>query len=131
MVRTFEIDGTKITDITSFYDEINRLFMCEEDWKLGCSLDALNDLLYGSYGALQPNETIDLIWKNATQSRQALGIETTKKYYLDKINQPKTFNSTLFQQKLEALEQGNGTTYFDLILEVFALHENIHLVLEG
>ena len=41
---TLIIDGENIHDIFSFFDEINRVFMHSEDWKLGPSLDALNDI---------------------------------------------------------------------------------------
>lgn len=45
-----ELHGTAITDIASFYDELNQVFMQGEDWQLGESLDALDDLLYGGIG---------------------------------------------------------------------------------
>jgi RNAse (barnase) inhibitor barstar len=46
------LDGSAIHDIAGFYAEINRVFMACEDWQLAPSLDALDDLLYGGYGAL-------------------------------------------------------------------------------
>jgi hypothetical protein len=49
---TLRLDGRRITGIPSFYDEVNRVFMADESWTLGPSLDALDDLLYGGYGAL-------------------------------------------------------------------------------
>ena len=45
-----ELRGTVITDIASLYDELNPGFMQSEDWQLGQSLDALDDLLYGGIG---------------------------------------------------------------------------------
>ena len=48
---TLRLDGRLIHDIASFYDEINRVFMAGEDWQLGPSLDALDDMLRGGYGA--------------------------------------------------------------------------------
>lgn len=44
--RTIEIDGTTIHGIPSLYAELNRVFMPDEEWTLGESLDALDDLLY-------------------------------------------------------------------------------------
>lgn len=45
--------GSTVSDIASFYGEVNRVFMADEEWQLGHSLDALDDMLYGpaSYGS--------------------------------------------------------------------------------
>lgn len=56
--------------------------MQEEDWSIAESLDALDDLLYGSYGILKLHPQIDLIWRNHELSADALGRELTRKYYL-------------------------------------------------
>lgn len=47
MTRILHIEGASINDIASLYVEINRVFMADEDWQLGASLDALDDLLHG------------------------------------------------------------------------------------
>lgn len=51
--RILTIDGAQINGIEDFYAEINRVFMAQENWQLGASLDALDDMLYGGYGAAQ------------------------------------------------------------------------------
>ncbi|MCD8030908.1 MAG: barstar family protein [Bacteroides sp.] len=79
MARTFTIEGSRIEDIPSFYKEINRVFMAKEDWKLGESLDAFNDMLYGGYGEIEGNEEIRLVWKDFEKNRTDLGVELTKK----------------------------------------------------
>ncbi|HTN38635.1 MAG TPA: hypothetical protein VL053_16255 [Arachidicoccus sp.] len=121
------IDGSAIIDIPSFYDEINRVLMQREDWKLAQSLDGFNDLLYGGFGILNSLEDVDLIWKDIAASRAALGYETTKAYYLQKLVPGTPFDKKLFRNKLEALEAGAGQTYFDIILEIIAAHPNIRL----
>lgn len=121
------IRGLNIVDIPSFYDEINRVFMQGEDWKLAQSLDGFNDLLYGGFGILNSLENADLIWKDMDASRAALGYETTKAYYLQKLVPGTPFDKELFRNKLEALEAGRGQTYFDIILEIIAAHPNIRL----
>ncbi|WP_221887917.1 hypothetical protein [Chitinophaga polysaccharea] len=50
MEKQIIINGDVIIDIPSFYREINRVFMSGENWQLGNSLDAFNDLLYGGFG---------------------------------------------------------------------------------
>lgn len=129
MNEPFIIEGDHIKGISDFYSEINRLTMKNEDWKLGESLDALDDLLYGGYGELKEIEHPHFIWLNAEKSRESLGVETTKGYYLNKINHPKQFNTKLFQEKLKNLELGNGKTYFEILLEIFSSHPNITLEL--
>ncbi|QEC44044.1 barstar family protein [Pseudobacter ginsenosidimutans] len=121
------IEGSRIHDIRSFYDEINRVFMAAEDWKLGPSLDAFNDLLYGGFGAIGNNEPVELIWNNIEACKAALGYETTKRYYEEKLLPGSPFNKIYFQEKLEELNQGKGQTYFDILMEIIAGHPNITL----
>lgn len=130
MNAKFEINGNSILDISSFYEEVNRLFMEGEDWQLGNSLDALNDLLYGGYGTLREHEEVEVVWLNSEMSREALGLETTKTFYQNKLNPESPFDKPYIRSKLEELEEGKGQTYFEIILEIFAEHPNIKLTLE-
>lgn len=124
------IEGSRIDDIPSLYRELNRVFMVGEDWQIGQSLDAINDLLYGGYGVLHGVTKPTIMWKNSEHSRKSLSKETTKKYYLSKLSRPDVFNSRQFQQDLEELESGRGQTYFDIVLEVFSDHPEICLILK-
>ena len=124
------IEGRRIDDIPSLYRELNRVFMIGESWEIGQSLDALNDLLYGSYGVLQGAAKPTVVWKNSEHSRKALGRETTKDYYLSKLSRPDIFNAQRIQQSLDELENGGGQTYFDIVLEIFSDHPEISLFLE-
>ncbi|MCD8176225.1 MAG: barstar family protein [Tannerellaceae bacterium] len=128
MAKTCIIDGSRIQDIPSFYKEVNRVFMSNEDWKLGESLDALSDMLYGGYGEIEGKEEIHLIWKEFEKNRTDLGVELTKNYYRNKLKSPSTFNIEFVQQKLDELEKGRGKTYFDMILEIISEHPNIKLI---
>ncbi len=126
MSLTLTLNGAAITGIPSFYAELNRVFMADEDWRLGESLDALNDLLYGGYGALHGADTATIIWTDFEQSREALGLAATRAWLQAKIASPH-FNTDLFTRELAALEAGAGQTYLDRILEVFVDHPNITL----
>lgn len=128
MVKQIEIDGNAITDIASFYEEINRVLMAGESWRIGQSLDAFDDLLYGGYGALQEAESVELVWRHVDHSRKALGYQTTRAYYLDKLKPASPYNKNLFKEKLEALDNGNGETYFDIILSILAEHPSIRVI---
>lgn len=128
MPKTLTINGDRIHDIPSFYEEINRIFMINTEWKLGQSLDALNDMFYGGYGEIKGNEEVQLVWHNITKSKEILGYELTRNFYLDKLKSAETFNTNFVREKLFELENGTGKTYFEIILEIIADHPNIKLI---
>ena len=103
--------------------------MSEEDWKLGNSLDALDDLLYGGFGAIKDAANVEIEWLKSDESKTALGYDVTKAYYLQKLEPGSPFNKDLFKEKLAALENGTGETYFDLIINVINDHANVKLIL--
>ncbi len=128
MIATFTIEGGAIRDIQSFYDEINRVFMAGEDWKLGASLDAFSDLLYGGIGALKAGEPARVIWRDMEKSRHALGAEVTRAHLHQKLQQPQIYDARRMAEELAALDDGSGSTYFDTIMEIFGEHPRIDLV---
>lgn len=130
VVKTFVIDGKRIHDIPSFYEEINRVFMADEDWKLGMSLDALDDMFYGGYGKINNKEEIEIIWKDFEKNRKDLGFELTLAYYREKLKSPSIFSTSFVEEKLEELNRGMGKTYFEIILEIISEHPNIKLIPE-
>lgn len=130
MSRTLTLDGTRIHGIASFYDAINQLFMADVDWQLGHSLDALDaldDMLYGGFGALDGDAPVTLVWTAFAQSRDALGIDSTRAWLQDKLDAPGRYDKVRIRRELDALEAGSGSTYFDRVLEIFATHPNITL----
>lgn len=122
MTVHLRIDDTKVTSITGFYSEITRVFMAGESWQLGESLDALNDLLHGGFGAVPHDEDAQITWTEHHVAKSGLGVEATRSYYLDKLARPETFNTKWVRSRLADLDGGVGPTYFDMILEVFADH---------
>src|SRR5690606_20598138 len=128
--KKLEINGNNFQTIEGFYAELNRLAMADEDWKLGASLDAFHDFLYGTYGSINGFEQLEIIWLNSEKSKNDLGFETTLQYYQNKLGQPQKFNSGVFQKKIEDLHAGIGKTYFEILLEIMSEHADIHLVLK-
>lgn len=122
-----QIEGRAITGIDSLYAEVNRVFMAGEDWQLGPSLDALDDLLYGGYGALAGHTSATVVWRDMDHSRMALGVDATRAWLQAKLQQPGTFNVDAIGQQLEALQRGEGQSYFEIVMEIFAGHPNITL----
>lgn len=125
---TLIIDGNRFDDIAGFYAEINRVFMATEDWQLGCSLDALDDMLYGGYGAMNGVSDAVITWVNIDKSRADLGLAATRGWLLAKLDQPDGFNRKAITAQLAALETGQGQTYFDIVAEIFADHPNLRLI---
>ena len=58
-----------------------------------------------------------------------LANETVKNYQM-KIEKGYPYNVNLFQEKLEALKNGEGQTLCDIIIEIFGDHRNIELILK-
>lgn len=128
-MTTFEINGDTIESIASFYAELNRIFMAEEDWQLGESLDAFNDLLYGGFGAMPSDGEVQLVWHNIEAAREALGVDATRAWLQAKLDDPaRRFNQESIQRDLDALNAGEGETYFDIIMQIIADHLRVHLV---
>ncbi|MFE1644645.1 ribonuclease inhibitor [Microbacterium sp. P01] len=125
----FVIGGAAVHDIASLYDELNRLFMSAEDWRLGASLDALDDLLSGGFGALHGVADARVVWMDHAHSRRVLGTDATSRYYREKLSRPDLYDAQHFRPLLDAVEAGTGATYFDIVLAVFAGHPQIELVL--
>ncbi|BCA62282.1 hypothetical protein HMP09_1516 [Sphingomonas sp. HMP9] len=128
MTKTFSILGRNIRDIPSFYSEINRVFMIGAEFRLGDSLDALNDLFYGGYGAIDGREPVRIVWHDMAASKATLGAEATRAFLVEKLRRPDVFNMDLIEGQLEALDGGTGQTYFEIILQIIGDHPNIALV---
>ncbi|HAD78275.1 barstar family protein [Empedobacter falsenii] len=128
MIKEIQIDGYKIQDLTSLYKEFNDKLMPNEDWELGESLDALDDLLYGGFGEINGNEAVRFVWTDFERMRELFGYNFTLNFYQNKLQYPEVFNIDLIQNSIDELQNGNGKTYFEIILEIVESHSNIELV---
>lgn len=126
--RVIEIDGARIRDIATLYEELGRVLMPGVGWRLGESLDALDDALYGGYGAIEGREPVTLVWHGFERSAAALGAETTRAWLRGKLARPDVFDAARFEAELADLDAGRGRTYLDRVLEVIAGHSNVELV---
>lgn len=122
------IEGKNINNIETFYEEVNRVFMSQENWKIAQSLDAFNDMLYGSFGEIKGKEKIQLIWKDIEQNQKSLGFQTTLEFYQNKLKSPEIFNRKFVQSKIDELHHGVGLTFFEIVLEIISDHDNIILI---
>lgn len=130
MIKEIIINGFEISDKKSLYQELNNKLMQGEDWKLGESLDALNDVFYGGFGEIKGKESVVLVWQNFENNKSIFGKEFTVKFYQEKLKSPQNFNQKIIQEKIKDLENDKGLTYFDMILEIISTHSNIQLVMD-
>ena len=128
MIKTLIMEGASITGIYSFYAEINRVFMTNEEWKIGQSLDAFNDLLYGGFGEVPAGAPLRLIWRNIEVAERSLGKDATSEFYFAKLNNPTVYNAAFAKEKLDELERGEGQTFYQIVREIIADHPAIELV---
>lgn len=128
MIKKITIEGKNINNIETFYEEVNRVFMSQENWKIAQSLDAFNDMLYGSFGEIKGKEKIQLIWKDIEQNQKSLGFQTTLEFYQNKLKSPEIFNRKFVLSKIDELHNGVGLTFFEIVLEIIANHDNIMLI---
>ncbi len=124
--KTLVLDGARFSDVEGFYEEVERVFTRDLDWKLAPNLDAFNDILYGGFGVYEGDDLITLIWKNIAKSKEDLGFETTRKYYEHRfaLGFP---NKAHWELQLQELLAGRGQTLFEIIVEIIADHKNIEL----
>ena len=102
--------------------------MSQENWKIAQSLDAFSDMLYGSFGEIKGKEKIQLIWKDMEQNQKSLGFQTTLELYQNKLKSPEIFNHKFVLSKINELHNGVGLTFFEIVLEIIANHDNIMLI---
>lgn len=127
-MKKITIEGKNINNIETFYEEVNRVFMLHENWKIAQSLDAFNDMLYGSFGEIKGKEKIQLIWKDMEQNQKSLGFQTTLEFYQNKLKSPEIFNHKFVLSKINELHNDVGFTFFEIVLEIIANHDNIMLI---
>jgi RNAse (barnase) inhibitor barstar len=77
--KTIVIHGDKISDLETFYVEVDKAITKNLDWKTGHNLDSFHSLLRGGNGVYEYEEPIRLVWTNFSHSSKALGKPTAKK----------------------------------------------------
>lgn len=86
-------------------------------------------MLHGGFGVLDGREAVRVVWHDHAVSREALGVETTRAWLRGKLDRPDVFDTKSIAARLAALETTGRPTYFDRVLDVFAEHDRITLLL--
>jgi len=54
-------------------------------------------------------------------------LAATEAFYKDKLANPSLYNARLIQERLKALQNGMGPTFFEIVINIIADHPNIEL----
>ena len=117
MRREFVIDGSRITSLESFWDEISNVLIPGHRW--GRNLDAFGDILSGLFG---PEEPFTLRWHHAAMSRKALGYPETVRQLEMMLKTCHPDNREHMRGELAAAQANRGPTVFDWLIEIIRDH---------
>lgn len=134
MTKEYVIDGSKITSLDTFYDEISRTLISNKEW--GRNLDAFDDILSGGFGT--PADGFILKWSHAALSKEKLGYSETAKYLEEKLRRCHPSNRESVRAELARVRSRGGPTLFDRLVEIIRDHgaggeqaeDNVRLVLD-
>jgi hypothetical protein len=124
----YVLDGNTFSTHEEFYREITQALIpgAVEGWIH--SLDALNDYLYR--GDDKPEGGFILLWKNSTLSRERLGHPETARRLEAMLKRCHPLNVPSIRDRISLAKQNVGATFFDEIVEVITLHEDVELRME-
>lgn len=118
MTKEFVLEGTRITSLETFYDEVSRVLIPGAYW--GRNLDAFNDILRGGFGT--PDEGFRLVWKNSSISQQNLSFAETVRQLELRLERCHPENRDHVRRQLALARTGVGTTVFDWLVEIIRDH---------
>lgn len=134
MENEFVLDGTKITSLDGFYDQISERLIPGAKW--GRNLDAFNDILRGGFGT--PDDGFTLRWAHSDVSRENLGYLETVRQLEKRLTYCHPTNRNSVRAKMHEARQEQGATVFDWLVEIIRDHgptgeqseDNVLLILE-
>src|SRR4051812_358837 len=116
--QVLEIDGRAFDDLEGFWDEVSRKLIPGASW--GRNFDAFNDILRGGFGT--PDGAFVLRWLQSARSRECLGYPETIRYLEAKVVRCHPENVPYVKEELAAARRGEGTTVFDILVEIIRSH---------
>ena len=128
--KKFVLDGLNFNSLDSFYDEVEKVLTKNLDWKIGRNFNALDDILWGGFGAFEDEEPIDLIWKNSNKSKDDLGYHETIRELQESLKECNNPDKSAIEKKIEDVKNKTEPTIFESLIELIIEHENVNLILE-
>ncbi len=117
-MKQLVIDGNNFSDIESFYDEMYRLLTRDLPWRTGHSLDAFNDLLRGGFGFHDYGEELNIVWINASKSKNDLGFDETVRHWERILLTCHPTAVAQVQKRITDARNHVGETLFDIIVSI-------------
>jgi len=71
-MKIIELNGNSFSNLSEFYNEIERKMTKGLNWEIGRNLDAFNDILNGGFGVHKVDESYKLRWINSQRSELEL-----------------------------------------------------------
>lgn len=135
MGTEYIIDGSRMTSLEAFFDEITRVLVPDYSY-WGRNLDAFNDILRGGFGT--PDEGFTIKWSHAAVSRETLGYPETVRQLELMLRDCHPSARDDVRRRLSDARAGVGTTVFDWLIEIIRDHcpggkqesDNVRLVLD-
>ena len=113
MERVFILDGTRISSLESFYDEVGRVLLPGLKW--GQNLDAFDEILGGGWGT--PAEGFTIRWDSSAILRVNLGHPETVRQLTLMMQRCHPSNKERLRNDLALATSGQGPTVFDWLVE--------------
>jgi len=134
MTKEYVLDGTKVTSLEAFYDQVSERLIPDAYW--GRNLDAFNDILRGGFGT--PEDGFILRWTHSETSRANLGYPETVRQLEKRLERCHPTNRNSVRAELSQAQQGEGATVFEWLVDIIRDHDaggdqsedNVRLVLE-
>ncbi|KAL6063813.1 hypothetical protein QOT17_011308 [Balamuthia mandrillaris] len=143
LLPTIELDGDRINDLDSFFDEVTDKLLSSNSKPWPRTLEAFDKLLGGRrfanthsnttnsnnnvyqyhYNSAIPRQGVwRLRWLNSKRSQKQLGYAATVRWLEGRLAEMHPSNRELWQGRLQAAKNGKGDTLFDQLVNMIRQH---------
>lgn len=128
--KIFVIKGNNFSNLSEFYNEVEKVLTKNLNWKMGRNLDAFSDVLEGGFGYFEDDELITIKWENSKKSKIDLGYQATIRYLKEKLERCHPTAKEKVKKELKLAQNNKGKTIFNEIIEIIRDHKHIELILD-
>lgn len=126
-MRIIEINGNNFSNLSEFYDEVERKMTNGFNWKIGRNLNAFDDVLSGGFGVQEVGEKYQLNWTNADKSKSDLSWTQTIEFIENKLKNCHPTNIEFVKKDLEDAKNQKGETIWEIVIGIIKEHKQIKL----
>ncbi|MEM6483667.1 MAG: barstar family protein [Pseudomonadota bacterium] len=117
-MKQYTLDGSAFQTLEEFAAHFSDVVLGEHRWN--GNLDALNDILRGGFGT--PQAGFEIVWENASLSREALGYAETVRQLEKRLSTCHPKNASSVEVQIQKARSCTGPTVFDWIFEIIREH---------